>query len=199
LENTFILEEVNNSSGMLTGSLKRAKPIAIVPFIKPAETEKMSSSFERIKSSSKNAEIDKLTLELLINKNQYNKYLSKTDPHKYKEHQEHLAKICKYKGRIMAMTSDLLDDPNCQINSEINEQMDIFVRCCIRYLEIQDRWNGESPFNQSSSGEDVLFPENEMFEAPVIHSRDNSREHTDYGNVSPMKSFWGKPVNKQPK
>jgi hypothetical protein len=197
LENSFILEEVNNSSGMQTGSLKRAKPIPIVPSIKPVENEKISSSFERIKSSCKNAEIDKLTLELLINKNQYNKYLSKTDPHKYQEHQEHLTKIRKYKGRIMAMTSDLLDDPNCQINNEINEQMDVFVRCCIRYLEIQDRWHGESPFNQSSADEDVLFPDNNMVETPVMHSRDNCTEHFDYG--SPMKSFWGKPVNKQPK
>ena len=31
--------------------------------------------------------LDKFTLELLTNKNQYNKYLYKENPKKYKEHQ----------------------------------------------------------------------------------------------------------------
>jgi len=60
-------------------------------------------------------DIDKLTLELLINKNQYKKYLSKTDPEKFKTNQEHLEKINKYRGKIMTMFSQLLDNPDKQI------------------------------------------------------------------------------------
>ena len=33
-----------------------------------------------------NSSLDKITLELLINKKQYSKYLSKSDPSKYEEH-----------------------------------------------------------------------------------------------------------------
>ena len=34
--------------------------------------------------------IDKLTLEYLMNKNTYNRYIEKTDPNKYKQEQERL-------------------------------------------------------------------------------------------------------------
>jgi len=218
-ENSFILED-ENDSGMLPESLERSKllrlpstelsrspsdamtasparskPIAIVPdSTKHATNHKLSGSFEQPKPSS---DIDKLTLELLINKTQYNKYLSKTDPHKYKEHQDHLSKICKYKGRIMAMTSELLDDPNCQINGEINEQMDIFVRCCIRYLEIQDRWNSEKSFYKSNEDEDVLFPNNDMDETHVEHELTPKQKPKASQELFGHGSFWGKTITKQ--
>jgi hypothetical protein len=38
----------------------------------------------------KNEYIDKLTLELLINKTHYHKYLSKSDPKKYDENYENM-------------------------------------------------------------------------------------------------------------
>ena len=100
----------------------------------------------------------------------------------------------------MTMTSNLLDDPNCQINSEINEQMDIFVRCCIRYLEIQDRWHDESPFGQSDADEDVLFPSNSMTNNTLDNTIDSTiskKKPTTNDTLFGHNSFWGKTITKR--
>ena len=59
--------------------------------------------------------IDKLTLELLINKSQYKKYVQKNDPVKYSENQIYLGKITKYRYKIEKLFSDLLENPEKQI------------------------------------------------------------------------------------
>ena len=53
----------------------------------------------------KNEYIDKLTMELLLNKNHYSKYLAKTDPKKHDQFQEYKSKLRKYSVEIM----DIMD------------------------------------------------------------------------------------------
>jgi adenylosuccinate lyase len=61
----------------------------------PADTEIMSN-------------IDKLTLELLINKTQYSKYIKKTNPKKFLEQQNYLGKIAKYKKKLENLSEKCL-------------------------------------------------------------------------------------------
>lgn len=88
--------------------------------------------------STSNAEIDKWTLELLINKSQYSKYLSKTDPSKYKKHQEHLMKIELYLEKIMELTHDLLENPEKQVTTDINSSFEEYIKTCIHYFEMKE-------------------------------------------------------------
>lgn len=140
-------------------------------------------------------EIDKLTLELLINKSQYKKYLLQTNPTKFKEHREHLEKISKYRGKIRALFSDLLENPEKQITNQINEDFSHFVKTCIYYFEMKEIDDPESM--KYPKDEDVLFEnceENQMSE--------NERE-TDELILKPdtkalaSSSFWGKSIVKK--
>ena len=58
--------------------------------------------------------IDKLTLELLMNKTNYNKYIEKTNPEKHKEQREFHQKIKKYGPQIQGLTRRFLENPDYQ-------------------------------------------------------------------------------------
>jgi len=111
--------------------------------------------------------VDKLTLELLINKSQYQRYLSKADPEKYKIRQDHLDNIQKYKSEIKEMTSDLLD--NVQITTEINDAFESYIQILISHLQMKEH-----------EDDDTLFAN-----IPPTH--------TD----SLKNSFWGKIIKKE--
>jgi hypothetical protein len=99
-----------------------------------------------------NNELDKLTLELFMNKKNYKKYLEKTDPKKYSDMHLHHMDIQKYRGSILTMTDDLLENPNLQITTEINEIFDAYTKIIIRYLKHKEIEN-----NLETCEEDVMF------------------------------------------
>jgi hypothetical protein len=100
-----------------------------------------------------NNEIDKLTLELFMNKKNYKKYLEKTDPKKYSDMHLHHMDIQKYRGTILTMTDDLLENPNLQITTEINEIFDAYTKIIIRYLKHKEIENNL----ETCEEEDVMF------------------------------------------
>ena len=102
--------------------------------------------------------IDKLTLELLMNKNTYSRYIEKTDPSKHKEEQQFRKKINKYKARMISLTIKHLDDPNFQINNELSTMISEYARTFIKYFEMNDLeiscfYNNE----KEKEDEDTLF------------------------------------------
>ena len=106
-----------------------------------------------MEENNKQNEIDKLTLELFMNKNNYKKYLEKTDPKKYSDMQLHHMDIQKYRGTILTMTDDLLENPNLQITTEINEIFDAYTKIIIRYLKHKEIENNL----ETCEEEDVMF------------------------------------------
>ena len=102
--------------------------------------------------------IDKLTLELLMNKNTYSRYIEKTDPSKHKEEKQFRKKINKYKARMLSLTIKHLDDPNFQINNELSTMISEYARTFIKYFEMNDLeiscfYNNE----KEEEDEDTLF------------------------------------------
>ena len=92
-----------------------------------------------------NAFIDKITLELLLNKTSYQKYLSKTDSQKYSERQEFLHKVDKYQDSILSITADLISDTKKQYTIEVSEAFDTYAQILIKYLEITSSGNLRFP------------------------------------------------------
>ena len=135
-----------------------------------------------------NEDIDKLTLELLINKNQYNKYLSQTNPEKYKQHREHLDKIAKYRGKIHSMFSQLMENPEKQITTNINEDFDHFVRTCINHFEMK-----ELEYQTSHEKEAEDDDDDTMFGNCESSSENESLLDTSYASGS----LWGKKIKKK--
>ena len=123
--------------------------------------------------------VDKLTFELLLNKNQYNRFLSVTNPRKYEEEQIFYKKIQKYKIGIHNILNDFLEDPKKQINNEVNESFQDFARTCLKYLENEDFESQSTKYQYSEEDTDVLFDEKNM---------DNELSADSLDKIS--KTFW---------
>jgi hypothetical protein len=98
--------------------------------------------------------IDKLTMELLLNKTHYAKYLSKTDPQRHNEYQEFLGKLSTYREDILSMTETLLVNPKKMYTNEVGQAFDNYVQTLIKYLEIEEM-NKEA--EQGNEDPDTLF------------------------------------------
>jgi hypothetical protein len=125
--------------------------------------------------------IDKITLEYLMNKKQYKKYVSKTNPEKYIQNEIHLNKIYNYKSKILEMTNDLLNDPECQITLDVNESFDNYMRTLIRYFETKE---------MEKSDNDTLFEKIDDFSNKKHREPEPDPElHIEEEPVK--KSYWG--------
>jgi hypothetical protein len=98
-----------------------------------------------------NPYIDKITLELLLNKSAYQKYLSKTDPEKHNEYQEFIKKTKRFRSNILEITENLIDHEKHQYTNEVTDAFSTYMHALIKYLEIELS-------NQQNGDEDVLFP-----------------------------------------
>jgi len=101
-----------------------------------------------------NTEINNLTMELLVNKNQYNKILYKVNPAKFKERQLYFDKINENKKTIFSMFETLLNDPRETITRDINNSFDAFVKTCLKHLEIKEL---SSLISDEVDEEEMLF------------------------------------------
>lgn len=124
-----------------------------------------------------NSMIDKLTLEIMGNKNKYKKYLSKTDPHKYQEIQEYTMKLKRYETDIFPIIQDYIHCPNKQITTDLDEAFEHFAKSCIKYLEMKEFENNDYKNNDKS--EDIMFPYTNKIDKQSFHN-----------------SYWGKSITK---
>lgn len=132
---------------------------------------------------SNNENIDNLTLELLINKNRYQKYLSKKDPEKYREYQEYHSKLKLYMDKIIQMTVEMTEDPKINISLDITETFERYTKSCIKYLEMKEMENkNEKNFYKSDETEE---------EETLFENMDTTREPES------SKSLWGEPIVKK--
>jgi hypothetical protein len=129
-----------------------------------------------------NEMIDKVTLELLMNKNHYKRYIANTDPTKHAEMVKHNALITKYKYKIMNLTNELLSDSSKQITTNVNEAFNGYVKTLIQYFQMKEL---ENKSNEHSDEDDVLF-------GNMDSDNSNAAESEQNEPVEPiMKSFWG--------
>ena len=126
----------------------------------------------------KNDMIDRMTLELLMNKKHFQRYISKNDPGRFAKMEEYHQNLETYREHIINMTSDYLNDPHKQITTDVDESFHQYTKTLIKYFEMKKlekdskyvKWN-----EQYDNDEDMLFS----------HMDDTPPEQ-------PMKSFWGK-------
>ena len=116
--------------------------------------------------------IDQLTMELMMNKTHYHKYLSKQNPQKYQEAKETANKVSRYYPEIMEITETLLADfiqnSNEKYTREVNDVFQDYVKTCLKYLEMRDL--------ERDTCELFKFAP----ETPVVQNS----------------TFWGKPIRK---
>lgn len=120
----------------------------------------------------KNEYLDKLTMELFLNKSHYAKYLAKTDPKKHDEYRTFTNKLKKYAVDIVDITSSLIENPKQGPTLDIEESFDVFVKSIIRHMEMKEI---ENPPDHEEVDEDTLFGQMDEQE-----------------DVTPSQSFWSK-------
>jgi hypothetical protein len=152
--------------------------------------------------------IDKMTLELLVNKRQYRKYLEKCDPVEYDKKQEEYDLICKYKYDIGTLFRDLLNDYSISGNSihlgnsEIHHIFEAFLQKSAYYFETK-----EHDVRDCVSPIDEYIDENTMFEHIVEPSTASDESRPEYfanrytapfvNQFRDGNSFWGKNITKR--
>lgn len=127
------------------------------------------------------SEFDQLTLQMFCNKSQYNKYLAKSDPQQYSENREYLDKIARNQRKIMSMFSTLLENPEKQITTAVNESFDNFIKTCLQHFDYQEFAGPEKGSYENDDPSDTLF--DQMDETMPLQS---------------TTSYWGASVVKKP-
>lgn len=153
--------------------------------------------------------LDKITLELLINKNQYNKYLVKEDPKKYELHKKYLETIQKYKSKILKITKKFVENPEFSLNLEMNEMFEIYFKTFIRYFEMQEVELQNFYNDTKKEDEDIMF--GKIDEVENENESEDEESDEEYENQQPkndfkldealifnktMNSYWGKNIKK---
>ena len=129
----------------------------------------MNNNADNNEKSTVQSSIDKLTMEFMMNRVHYKRYLSKQDPQKFQENQEYIQKIKKYKTKIMNMMNALLEN---SINStsekytrDINDTFNEYLKTSITHFELQELENSNESFQEQS--QDTLF---ESIESPKLNN-----------------------------
>jgi len=136
--------------------------------------------------------IDKMTMELLMNKKKYNKYISKNDPELHNKKQQEFAKMQKYAARILDLTEGLLTDPNMEVKNDVNEMFIQYVKTCMYHFETKDMELAgcrDSYENGNYDDENTLFGECEQ-------DADSESEKESEKVAPTPKSYWGKSIQK---
>jgi hypothetical protein len=130
--------------------------------------------------------IDELTLKLMSNKNQYNKYLSKSNPDKYKEHTDYLEKRADYSNNIMNTVRDILIS-NKNITTEVNESFEQFVKSCMKYYDMKSLEKHAD--NDDVDDDDMLFGNMDDSIGSGSNPESTNKNITQY-------AYWGKKDSK---
>jgi hypothetical protein len=127
------------------------------------------------------SEIDQLTLSLLMNKNHYRKYVSQTNPAQHEVENQRIADNRKYRSRIIDLTSRLLDSPDTQITTDVDQIFVAYTKRLVQYFKMQDveklNRTHNGCYEKDDEDDDVLF--GNMDEPPTEAQ-------------APTSSFWGK-------
>jgi len=105
--------------------------------------------------------LDKLTLELFMNKTAYNKYIEKTDPKKHSEYKVFMKKLKQYKERILGITRQYIENKDLRLTLEMDEIFISYAKTCIKYFETKEL-EQSCCFSKKESGgdddeDDILF------------------------------------------
>ena len=129
-----------------------------------------------------NEYIDEITLELLMNKTQYKRYIGNTNSKKYSEMKEYLNNIDKYKNKINDVTNQLLNNNGnySKYNSEVEETFEIYTKALIRYFKMKELENKNEYNRSNEKDDDILFGEID----------DDLEDNLENKNLKKSSSFW---------
>ena len=122
--------------------------------------------------------IEQITMECMMNKKHYKKYLAKTDISRFQEIQEKMNRLDQVRDEISEMTQELLNDiikccgESSKYNTKIQSTFDAYMNACLDYI---------NSTTSDNDNDDMLFP---LPSSSYINR-----------SVAPH-SYWGKSIRK---
>jgi hypothetical protein len=139
-----------------------------------------------VASGLKAEQIDDLTMKLLVNKTQYNKWLAKNEPSKYDEREKFFEKMRLRKNQLSGIFERLMDSPREIVATDVNETFEDFVAACI--LHIDNLGQQQQQQHRHHRTEDVTaFCDMDEEDPDTAFNRANNKHINDYSFV--MRNF----------
>jgi hypothetical protein len=99
-------------------------------------------------------DMNRMTMELLLNKTHYAKYLAKTDKQKHAEFQQFVDSLRKFRDPLVDITQRLIREPkSTMFSQDMIDAFQSYAQTVIRFLEIQE----DNPPEEEDDG-DEMFP-----------------------------------------
>ena len=137
--------------------------------------------------------IDQMTLELLMNKQQYQKYKETQNPDGHNKHNKYSEELDTYKTRIFDLTTHLLNDHRDPISNDVNDVFEQYSKCLIRHFKMKDI---ESE-NTMSSKYDAQYDDDQVMFGE-IDNETNELSERDQSKMDILnQSVWGKSITKK--
>ena len=124
-------------------------------------------------------EIDQLTMALLMNKQTYNKYISKQDPAKAKIIQEQQDDMDTYREKILTITKNKLDNSHLQVTNDVDEIFEAYTKILIRHFKQKELENATQYGDNEKDDEESMFGKMDD-------------QNTNETNNQLTSSYWGK-------
>ena len=129
---------------------------------------------EKTEPSPSSSIIEQITMECMMNKKHYRKYLAKTDISRFQEIQEKMNRIEQVRDEITEITQEMLTDiikccgESSKYNTKIQSTFDAYLNACLDYINTT---------TVEQDDEDMLFPSSNI---PIQSSKINSISGRDY-------------------
>jgi len=142
------------------------------------------------------ADINRLTLQLMVNGNKYKKYLAKQDPALLEEIERRGRDLGKYKSRIISLARDLITyigtDAESRVTpadstTELVDIMDRFVNVALAHIKTLD----ETKIDESGIDLEVDAKSKQSREATFGRDDDDDDDEQKPDRQSSTKSAWG--------
>jgi len=105
-----------------------------------------------------NTDMDELTLSLLMNTKHYRKYVAQTNPEQAIIDNQTIDDKRKYRNKILQITAEMIDSPDVQISTDINQLFNTYTKQLIRHFKMKENDRQCNSHNdQYDNEDDTLF------------------------------------------
>jgi hypothetical protein len=116
------------------------------------------NTLNELDSHVNNTDMDELTLSLLMNTKHYRKYVAQTNPEQAILDKQTIDDTRKYRNKILQITAEMIDSPDVQISTDINQLFNTYTKQLIRHFKMKENDRQRNSQNdQYDNEDDTLF------------------------------------------
>ena len=124
-------------------------------------------------------DMDKFTLECLVNKQTYKKYLAKHDPESFHESEELYEKLRLHKSNIESITEFLLLNPDSEnYNRTLRESFEAYMKSVLYHIEIESETHNNAIYEEDEPDE-MLIDVTPSAKTPMLRAPSPPKRHSN--------------------